>query len=120
MKKHLVLACLAVLMLISIFGCIGQTREDPWRKATELVAIGESREKAIELLSKEAWYHQPCGDRTDLFFYGDHHYDKADIVIVRSILDGDEYKVEHIGSYDEPNVWHTAYADCIDRTRFED
>ena len=56
----------------------------------------------------------------DLFFYGSHGYDEADIVILGSVLDGDEYKVTRIGSFDDANPWHTIYANCIDRDRFED
>ena len=125
MKKHLVVICLLILVSSLIFGCRGQVRPSPWKRARELVAIGDTREKAIELLGAEAWYHQPCeyediGIIEDLFFYGDHHYDRADIVILGSVLDGAEYKVASIGSFDDANPWHTIYADCIDRDRFED
>ena len=114
MRKLLIVICLLFLML----ACDSQP--STLEKARELVAIGESREEAIEILSKEAWYHQPCGDSEDLFFYGDHHYDRAVIVIVESVLKDGEYKVGNIGSFDEPNPWHTLYGRCIDRTRFED
>ena len=50
---------------------------------------------------------------------GDRRYDKADIVIVSSILEDGEYRVYDIGSF-EPYAWHTACADCIDRARFKD
>ncbi len=123
MKRRLIAFGLLILVFLLIFGCRGQVRPSPWKRARELVAIGDTREKAVDVLGSEAWYHEPCymSERvaTDLFFYGSHSYDRADIVIVRYVAEGGEYKVEFIGSF-EPNEWHTAYANCIDRDRFED
>ncbi len=96
--------------------------QSPLDKARDSVSVGDLRKDAIEILNKEAWYHQPCENQNsiaDLFFYGDQHYDKADIVIVTSILEDGEYRVSKISSF-EPYAWHTAYADCIDRDRFKD
>jgi len=125
MKGRLIAFGLLILVSSLIFGCRIQFEADSLRRARELVAIGDSREKAIELLGVEAWYHQPCermGGEVikDLFFYGSHSYDRANIVILRSVYDGNEYKVTSIGSFDDANPWHTIYADCIDRDRFED
>ena len=108
MKKHLVVICLLILVSLLIFGCRGEVRPNPLKRARELVAIGDSREKAIDLLGVEAWYHQPCkhmeGESIkDLFFYGSHGYDEARIVILGSVFDGAEYKVTSIGSFDDAN-----------------
>jgi hypothetical protein len=89
--------------------------------AREAVQVGDAREEAISILEVESWYHQPCKNRTsidDLFFYGSHNYDEADIVIVTSIPENGIYKVSEISSF-EPNAWHTAYRDCIDRGKFD-
>lgn len=113
MRKTIVLLCLSLL----VTAC-----QRPLDRARDLVSVGTLRKDAIEILNEEAWYHQPCKNRSsidDLFFYGDQRYDKADIVIVRSILEDGEYRVYDIGSF-EPYAWHTAYADCIDRARFKD
>ncbi len=123
MKRRLIAIGLLILVFLSIFGCRGQFGPDPLSRARELVAMGDSREKAIELLGTDSWYHQPCERMggeiiKDLFFYGSHGYDEADIVILGSVFDGAEYKVTSIGSFDDANPWHTIYADCIDRDRF--
>lgn len=113
MRKAVVLFCLLLL----VTAC-----QSPLDKARDLVSVGDLRKDAIEILNEEAWYHQPCKNQSsidDLFFYGDQHYDKADIVIVTSILVDGEYTVDGISSF-EPYAWHTAYADCIDRDRFKD
>ena len=107
------------LGVLLIFGCRGEVRPNPLKRARELVAVGDAREKAIELLGADSWHHQPCerlgGEIIeDLFFYGSHGYDEARIVILGSVFDGDEYKVTSIGSFDDANPWHTIYADCID------
>ena len=95
---------------------------DPLERARELVAGGDSRKKAIELLSADAWYHQPCYEGEDggidLFFYGSHGYDSAKIVIVRSRSEDGEIKVTQIGTYD-PSMWQSYFSDCIDEERFE-
>lgn len=106
-----------LFVLLLVTAC----RANPLQRARELVSVGDLRKDAIEILNSEAWYHQPCENRSsidDLFFYGDQHYDKADIVIVTSILEDGEYWVSEISSF-EPYAWHTAYADCIDRDRFK-
>ena len=96
---------------------------DPLERARGLVSVGDSREKAIELLAADAWYHAPCGTTdygfaTDLFFYGSHGYDSADIVILDSDTKTGELKVRQISSF-EPYIWQSIYADCIDEERFE-
>ena len=106
-----------LFVLLLVTAC----RANPLDRARELVSVGDTRKDAIEILGSESWYHQPCENRSsidDLFFYGDRHYDKAVIVIVTSTLAEGEYRVSGIGSF-EPYAWHTAYADCIDRDRFE-
>jgi len=119
MKRPCVVFGLIVLVFLLVFGC---GKPHSVERARELVAIGDTREKAIEILSSEAWYYQPCENWSsidDLFFYGDHSYDNADIVIVVSVPRDGGYRVDMISSF-EPNAWHTAYANCIDRKRFED
>ena len=120
MKRPCVLFGLIVLVFLLVFGC---GKPHSVERARELVAIGDTREKAIEILSSVAWYHEPCyvGEKssTDLFFFGSHSYGEAEIVILSSVLEGDEYKVTRISSF-ESYAWHTAYANCIDRDRFED
>jgi hypothetical protein len=114
MRKIAGLLCLLLLM--------SACQASPLDRARESVSIGDLREEAIEILNAEAWYHQPCKNRSsidDLFFYGDQHYDRADIVIVNSILEDGRYRVSKISSF-EPHAWHAAYADCIDRDRFQD
>jgi hypothetical protein len=114
MRKAIVLLGLLLLMI----AC----QASPLDKARESVSVGDLREDAIEVLNEEAWYHQPCQYRDsvdDLFFYGDQRYDKADIVIVFSILENGEYRVSSIGSF-ETYLWHNVYEDCIDRSRFKD
>ena len=114
MKKQVLLMCLLFILV----AC----HPDPLEQAEKQVSVGMAREEAIEILSCEAWYHQPCEHRSsidDLFFYGDHRYDKADIVIMTSVKKDDAYEVVNLSSF-EPYAWHTAYADCIQRDRFED
>lgn len=97
-------------------------RPHPLEEAKRLVPIGMFREEAIQILDSEAWYHQECPSPvriTDLFFYGSHQYDEADIVILESLPEGEIYRVAHIGTF-EPNAWHTAYRDCVRRDKFED
>jgi len=109
---------LGLLLLCWLVSC----RVTPLDKARESVNIGDLREDALPILSVDAWYHQPCQNRSsidDLFFYNSHQYDKADIVIVTSVLEGEEYRVDQISSF-EPSAWHAAYQDCINRDRFED
>lgn len=94
----------------------------PLEEARDLVDAGDLRDDVVVALGEKAWYHQPCqypSSIVDLFFYNSHEYDKADIVIVTSLLEDEEYRVSNIGSF-EPYVWHSTYRDCIDRTEFED
>ena len=86
--------------------------------------VGDLRQGAIITLIDDAWYYQPCNGistdvATDLFFYGSHRYDKAEIVIVDSRLDGGILRVYQVSSF-EPYLWHGVYCDCIDPSLFED
>ena len=111
-----------LLCLLLVVSACQPRPPSPLEKAREAVSIGDSREDAIEILGAEAWYHQPCqyrGSVDDLFFYGDQRYDKADIVIVFSVVENGEYRVVNIGSF-ETYLWHKQFADCIDRDRFKD
>lgn len=110
---------------ICVVFLVAACRAHPLEWARQQVSIGTSREEAVRILGDQAWYHQPCGDQDnndvieDLFFYGDHRYDKADIVIVTSVIEGGAYRVVRISSF-ESYAWHTAYKDCIQRDKFED
>jgi len=109
-----VLLCTVLALCACRKGYLGRAREQ--------VAIGDLREDAVATLEESAWYYQPCHYRDlveDLFFFGSHRYDKAQIVIVSSEIDEGVYRVYQISSF-EPYAWHTAYKDCIDRTRFEE
>jgi hypothetical protein len=91
-------------------------------RAREQVVVGDLRDDAVAALEASAWYYQPChyGDLVeDLFFFGSHQYDKAQIVIVSSEPDEDVYRVYQVSSF-ESYTWHTAFGDCVDRTRFEE
>ena len=96
----------------------------PIEQARELVSIGMSRDKTIELLSADAWYHQPCQESypnvaTDLFFYNSHRYDKADIVVVHYLLsENGEFQVSSIITC-RPPCWQSLFEASIDRTQFE-
>ena len=134
MKKATVLVLvivISIVMLICVVCVVGplvlapsgdNLAYDPLERAKGLVAVGDSREKAIELLAADAWYHQPCRVRedfaTDLFFYGNHSYDRARIVIVDSRMQDRELKVTQVSSF-EPYMWQSVYASCIDEERFE-
>jgi hypothetical protein len=109
---------LAITVGCGMVGCHASTLADAKRQ----VPIGARREDAIASLDRTSWYHQACPNRVtvdDLFFYGSHHYDKADVVIVRSEPIGNTYLVYQISSFDEANAWHSAYRDCVDEARFE-
>jgi len=93
----------------------------PLERAREQVPVGTTREEAIRILSQEAWYHQECPNRItidDLFFYGSHEYDKAEIVIVGSEPVDDEFIVHRLGSF-ESYAWQGAYQDCLQLDRFD-
>lgn len=97
------------------------------QQAMSKVTAGMTRAKAAEILSKTAWYYQPCSEITgkdgslfveDLFFFGSHNYDDVQIVIVHSRKQDSEWLVERTGTF-EPNAWHTAYSHCFQRDKFE-
>lgn len=97
-------------------------RPSPLEEARKQVPIGTRRDDAIRILSETAWYHQPCPNRVtidDLFFFGSHRYDKAEVVIVGSEPIDGVFVVYDIGSF-EPYAWHATYQDCLQRDRFED
>lgn len=117
----MVLALGIVLLLLT------SCHTSPVDEARNLVTAGTLRNEAIRVLSEEAWYHQPCQNLvggkletiTDLFFFGSHKYDEADIVIVTSKPLNNEFVVaREVGSF-EPYLWHSVYGDCIQRDRFE-
>lgn len=95
----------------------------PLEEARQQVPSGTLRDAAINILSERAWYHQACPNRVtvdDLFFFGSHKYDKAEVVIVNSEPVNGVFVVYQVGSFDEANAWHAAYRDCLQRERFED
>jgi hypothetical protein len=117
-----------VLALGFLLFLVASCYTSPLDEARKQVPAGTLRDDAIRVLTEKAWYHQPCPNLvggeletiTDLFFFGSHKYDKADIVIVTSkpvngifVVDGD------LGSF-EPYLWQAVYQDCIQRERFED
>ena len=59
MKRPLVVVGLFVLAQLLILGCRGQFGPDPLGRARELVAIGDTREKAVDVLGSESWYFVP-------------------------------------------------------------
>lgn len=94
----------------------------PLEEAKNKVQVGMLRDDAVSILGQKAWYYQPCPNRgsvDDLFFYGSHKYDSADIVILNSFPDQGIYHVTGLGTFTEPNAWHAAYRDCLDENRFE-
>jgi hypothetical protein len=117
MRLNSFLFVFAVLCSLAA-GCYSPSRVD-WARGR--VAVGMPRDKAVPVLQAESWYHVACQRRSegieDLFFFGSQDYDEAEIVIVLSMLRDDTYTVESIGTF-EPNAWHTAYNDCIDRQEF--
>ena len=82
------------------------------------VPIGMPQDDAIAILEEKAWYYQPCGDGTDLFFYDSHDYDKTTILIMMSKIKGEEYQVRQLSTF-EAYMWQLCYGDCIDRSRFD-
>ena len=108
--------------LLCVVALLTACQPHPTERAAQQVPYGTPRDDAVEILSQEAWYHQPCRRGVsikDLFFYGSHRYDKADIVIVDSSPRDEGYEVVRISTF-ESYAWHTAYRDCIDRGMFED
>jgi hypothetical protein len=75
------------------------------------------------VLEQKAWYSQPCQrvdeSITDLFFFGSREFDQAELVTVRSVREGTQYKVDRIGHL-EPSAWQGDYADCIQRDKFDE
>lgn len=113
MRRFLLLASITLLLV----AC----QQHPLEMARERLPLGTTREDAIEILNQQAWYHQPCPREDsfiDLFFFGSHEYEKADIVIVDSRLEDETYRIVSLSSF-EPYAWHTAYKDCIQRDSFE-
>jgi hypothetical protein len=105
-----------------------QGKASPYELYSTAIQPGMSRATAIQIIGGSAWYHQDCsyGEEgsenfviDDLFFFGSHQYDEADILIIVSRVHQDELVVDLLGTY-EPNAWHTAYRDCVQRDRFED
>lgn len=111
-----------VIMLIVLAMLIAACQSSPLEEARKQVPIGTLRDDAIKILSEKAWYHQPCPNRItidDLFFYGSHQYDEAEVVIMGSEPKDGMFVVYDIGSF-ESYAWHAAYQDCIQRDKFED
>ena len=112
-----VIACVMCLMWVLL-----PRPPHPLERARDLVAVGDSREKAIELLAADAWYHQPCtineDSGTDLFFYGSRGYDRAQVVIINSRLQNGELQVSQIATCPR-YIWQSHYFNCIDEKRFE-
>ena len=107
--------------LTFLFLLITACQASPLEEARKQVGIGTPREEAIGILSEKSWYHQPCPNRVtidDLFFYGSHKYDEADVVIVRSEPVDGVLVVYDLGSF-ESYAWHAAYGNCIQRDRFD-
>ena len=112
-KKALIFLFLSALLIV---GCSSNTLA----RARDQVKLGTSREQAISILSKRSWYHQACPNLNsidDLFFFGEHSYDKAEVVILTSLETDGVYKVSDIGTL-ESNAWHAAYKDCVLKEKF--
>ncbi|MEA3337337.1 MAG: hypothetical protein U9R25_15670 [Chloroflexota bacterium] len=110
---------LLLAMMFVLSGCWQHPLAEPLR----LVKVGMLRDDSVKLLSERSWYHQECPNRVtidDLFFFGSQKYDMAVVLIVRSEPDNGAFVVYDIGSFDEANVWHAAYKDCLQRDRFEE
>ena len=112
-------------MFIWIAACEQPVR--PYEHFKAMIKPGMERSEAVKLLQASAWYYQMCPRKSiepksnfvaDLFFFGSHQYDKAEIVIVISYPENDKLIVDQIGTF-EPYAWHTGYADCIQRDRFD-
>jgi hypothetical protein len=122
MQKNNVLLGNKKVVIVMILVCaLVACHQNPLEEAREQVPIGTTREDAISILGEASWYHQPCPSSVtidDLFFFGSHEYDKADVVIVRSEPKNGIYVVYGVSSF-ESYAWHTAYADCLQRDKFE-
>ena len=127
MKKWIgrvtILILVAITLVALVFAVYSCSRPSPFWRARKQIHVGMNREEAIKVLAPISWYHQPCPAKseviTDLFFYGSRQYDTDDILIVTSRAADGVFIVENIGSF-EPNAWHTAYRNCIQRDKFID
>jgi hypothetical protein len=113
----------SILLLYSLLLLTACRREaSPLEKAKSQIDIGMARNRAVDILERDSWYHQVCPYRGvvvhDLFFYGSHRYDYADIIIVLSVQEDGEYEVDSFGSF-EPYIWQARYEDCIQQDKFE-
>lgn len=112
----------AVVVSVALLMLLSACQPHPLNRAREEVPIGMSRDQAIEILSQEAWYHQPCPNQItidDLFFYASRQFSKAQVVIVRSEPINEVYVVYDLGTFDESNAWRAAYRDCLKLEMFE-
>lgn len=123
MVKRFTLICLLATILVAC-----ERHVTPIEQYEDAIQPGMKRAEVIELLQQAAWYHQECPRGTpsstqyfvsDLFFFGSHEYDQAEILIIRSVVKHDELIIDVVGTL-ESYAWHTAYADCIQRDRFEE
>lgn len=123
MVKRFILICLFAAILVAC-----ERHVTPIEQYGDVIQPGMRRTEVIALLQQPAWYHQECSRKApssidfqmdDLFFFGSHNYDQAEILIIRSVVKDDELIVDVVGTL-ESYAWHTAYADCIQRDRFEE
>lgn len=123
MERFIFMQCLNGLICISLLLSLVACGADYVRIAQERIPLGTPRGEAIEILLEETWYHQPCLNAysiDDLFFFGSHTYEQAQIVIVRSRSEEElGYRVTHIGGFDN-RAWQAAYQNCIDRSKFQE
>jgi hypothetical protein len=115
---------LAIVVLLTCIICLQlgcKSYTNPLIESRTLIPVGTSRDEAIRVLSEKSWYYQDCthgGSGSDLFFFGSHKYDEAFIVIVSYDRFDDNRSVSSLFGF-EYYAWQTAYADCIDKNRFE-
>ena len=118
-RTYEMIQCAVLTLLVML---LAACRISPLEQARDRAPIGTQREDAVAILSEKAWYHQECpNQRTidDLFFYGSHSYDEAEVVIVRSEPVEGVFVVYDLSSF-ESYAWHTAYQSCIQRDKFEE
>jgi hypothetical protein len=109
---------LIILLLVIPFGTACATTTLEWARGQ--VKVGMSREQAVSTLGKRSWYYQACPNLNsvdDVFFFGEHSYEKAEVVILTSVKKDGVYFVADIGTL-ETNAWHAAYKDCVLSERF--
>jgi hypothetical protein len=92
---------LLVVSFIFLFVGCGPYITLTW--AREQLLVGTLRPQVIEVLGKVSWYHQACIYKDevveDLFFYGSHKYDQAEVFIVDyKKLGENQWEVSQIGS----------------------